>query len=133
VASSFARCRSARAPRLYVHNTHALSRNSSRSVNANTPKGRRTQTRWQEMKWGCVFCKEKRKMGVLFGKKSGKWFFFVKKWAFPQRRVHYIQYFLFYILLIWGAYAPAPPAYGLGTLAALSADIVGSRCFGRPT
>ena len=29
---------------------------------------------------------------------------FVKKWTFPQRRVHYVQYqyFLFYILLIWG-------------------------------
>jgi len=42
--------------------------------------------------------------------------FFVKKWFFPERRVHYVQYqyFLFYILLIWrGAYAPnAPPAYG---------------------
>ena len=27
-----------------------------------------------------------------------------KKWTFPQRRVHYVQYqyFLFYILLIWG-------------------------------
>ena len=50
--------------------------------------------------------------GVFFVKKSGKWGvvkkwkmgFFVKKWAFPQRRVHYVQYqyFLFYILLIWG-------------------------------
>ena len=46
--------------------------------------------------------------------------FFVKKWTFPKRRVHYVkyQYFLFYILLIWGCvrprYAPnAPPgAYG---------------------
>ena len=30
--------------------------------------------------------------------------FFVKKWTFPQRRVHYVQYhyFVFYILLIWG-------------------------------
>ena len=29
---------------------------------------------------------------------------FCKKWTFPQRRVHYVQYqyFLFYILLIWG-------------------------------
>ena len=38
--------------------------------------------------------------------------FFCKKWTFPQRRVHYVQYqyFLFYILLIGGAYAPnAPP------------------------
>jgi len=39
--------------------------------------------------------------------------FFVKKWTFPQRRVHYVQYqyFLFYILLIWGC---VPPAYGSG-------------------
>ena len=30
--------------------------------------------------------------------------FFCKKWTFPQRRVDYVQYqyFLFYILLIWG-------------------------------
>jgi len=29
--------------------------------------------------------------------------FYVKKWTFPQRRVHYVQYqySLFYILLIW--------------------------------
>jgi len=42
-----------------------------------------SQARMQEMKWGV---------------------FFVKKWTFPQRRVHYVQYqyFLFYILLIWG-------------------------------
>ena len=46
--------------------------------------------------------------------------FFVKKWTFPKRRVHYVQYryFLFYILLFFGgggAYAPnAPPAYGPG-------------------
>jgi len=28
----------------------------------------------------------------------------VKKWTFPQRMVHYVQYqyFLFYILVIWG-------------------------------
>jgi len=40
--------------------------------------------------------------------------FFVKKWTFPQCRVHYIQYqYFFYILLIWGAYAPPLPT-GLG-------------------
>jgi len=47
------------------------------------------QARRQEMKWVCA-C------------------FFVKKWTFPQRRVHYF---------FWGggAYAPnAPPAYGPG-------------------
>jgi len=34
---------------------------------------------------------------------------FVKKWTFPQRRVHYVQYqyFLFYILLTWGRTSPA--------------------------
>ena len=52
------------------------------------------QARRQEMKWKGAFCK-----------KSGKWgvFFCKKKWTFPRRRVHYVQYqyFLFYILLIW--------------------------------
>jgi len=48
------------------------------------------------MKWGGVA--KKWKTGV-------KMFFFVKKWIFPQRRAHYVQYqyfFLFYILLIRG-------------------------------
>ena len=42
---------------------------------------------------GGVFCKNW-KMGV----------FLVKKWTFPQRRVHYVQYQYFFILhlLIWG-------------------------------
>ena len=44
--------------------------------------------------------------GVSFAKKTVEngGVFFVKKWTFPQRRVHYAQYqyFLFYILLIWG-------------------------------
>jgi len=54
-------------------------------------------------------------MGVFFVKKSGKWgCFIVKKWTFPQRRVHYVQYqYLFYILLIWGV-RMHPPAYGPG-------------------
>jgi len=55
--------------------------------------------------------------GVLFVKKVEN-VFFVKKWTFPQRRVHYVQYqyFLFYILLIWGCVRPQriPPAYGPG-------------------
>ena len=52
-----------------------------------------TTGRRQEMKWGKVF----------FFVKSGKWGCFVKKWTFPRRRVHYVQYqyFLFYILFIW--------------------------------
>ena len=54
--------------------------------------------------------------------KSGKWegvFFVTKKWTFPQRRVHYVQYqhFLLYILLIWGGgyvhpQRTPPPVYG---------------------
>jgi len=39
------------------------------------------------------------------------------KWTFPQRRVHYVQYqyFLLYILLIWGsAYAPDAPSLPTG-------------------
>ena len=41
------------------------------------------------MKWWGVFCKKKWKIGEVF---------YVKKWTFPQRRVHYVQYqyFLFY-------------------------------------
>jgi len=33
---------------------------------------------------------------------------FCKNWTFPQRRVHYVQYqyFLFYILLLWGCVRP---------------------------
>jgi len=60
------------------------------------------------------FCKKKWKMGVFFGKKSEKCFF-CKKVDLSSTQgalgpyVQY-QYFLFYILLIWGAYAPnAPP------------------------
>ena len=61
----------------------------------------------QEIKWGGgVFVKKWKMCGC----------FFVKKWTFPRRRVHYVQYqyFLFYILLTCGgAYAPAyAPAYG---------------------
>ena len=62
---------------------------------------------------GCFFVK-KSENGGCFVKKSGKCFFFVKKWTFPQRRVHYVQYQYFYFTfyLFGGAYAPnAPPAY----------------------
>ena len=50
-------------------------------------------------------------------KKCGKRGMFCKKWTFPQRRVHYVQYqyLLFYILLIWGVRTHPmhdPPAYG---------------------
>ena len=62
-----------------------------------------------------VFGKKKWEMGKFFVFKKWKWGCFCKKWTFPQRRVHYVQYqyFLFHILLTGGAYAPnAPPAYG---------------------
>jgi len=54
-----------------------------RHVGRSTEK-EQAQARRQKMKWGGVF--------------------FCKKLTFPQRRVHYVQYqyFLFYILLIWG-------------------------------
>jgi len=52
---------------------------------------------------GGVFCKKKWKMGA-FCKKVENGGCFEKKWTFSQRMVHYVhyQYFLFYILLIWG-------------------------------
>jgi len=57
------------------------------------------------MKWGCFLVKKVENGGVS-----------VKKWKFPQRRVHYVQYqyFLFYILLIWGCVRTQRilPAYG---------------------
>ena len=58
---------------------------------------------WAGNEMGSVFCKKWKMGGVL-----------VKKWTFPQRRVHYVQYqyFLFYILLIWDPNAPPPRAYG---------------------
>jgi len=68
---------------------------------------------------GVFFCK-KWKIGfwVFFVKKSGKLRVFCKKWTFPQRRVHYVQYhyFLFYILLIWGlrAHPTHPPPLPTG-------------------
>jgi len=67
------------------------------------------QARRQEMKWGRVFGKKKLESGGVF---------LYKKRTFPQRRVHYVhyQYFLFYILLIWGGGCVGcrrtPPAHG---------------------
>ena len=70
------------------------------------PDRRTDQARRQKIKWGCALVK-KWKMGGVY---------FVKKWTFPQRRVHYVQYqFLFYFTfyLFGGASASnAPPAYG---------------------
>ena len=38
-------------------------------------------------------------MWGVFCKKNGKWGVFrVKKWTFPQRRVHYVQYQYFFIV-----------------------------------
>jgi len=54
-------------------------------------------------------------MWGVFCKKNGKWGVFrVKKWTFPQRRVHYVQYQYFFYFTFYlfggGAYAPnAPP------------------------
>jgi len=62
------------------------------------------QARRREMKCGGVV--KKGKMGGVF---------FVKKWTFPQHKVHYVQYQYFYFTfyLFGGAYAPnAPPAGG---------------------
>ena len=55
-----------------------------------------------EMSSGHKIFVKKGKWGVSKWKMGGV--FFVKKWTFPQRRVHYeqYQYYLFYILLIWG-------------------------------
>ena len=37
-------------------------------------------------------------MGMFFRTKVENWgCFFVKKWTFPQRRVHYVQYQYFYL------------------------------------
>jgi len=54
---------------------------------------------------------------VFFVKKSGKWgYFFVKKVDLSSTQLHYVQYqyFLFYILLMWGGVRmhPTHPAYG---------------------
>ena len=49
------------------------------------------------MKWGAVFCKKKWKMGFFVKKWKGG-VFFCKKWTFPRRRVHYVQYQYFFIL-----------------------------------
>jgi len=73
------------------------------------------QARRQEMKWGRG-CKKVENSGAFV--ESGKWGCFVKKWTFPQRMVHYVQYqyFLFYIFLTWGVrtHPTHPPAYGPG-------------------
>ena len=49
-------------------------------------------------------------MEVFFCKKSGKWGCFVKKWTFPQRRVHYVQYqyFLFFYFTYLGGVRTHP-------------------------
>jgi len=44
-------------------------------------------------------------MGVCFVKKVENGGVFVKKWTFPQRRVHHVQYQYFFILhftYLWG-------------------------------
>jgi len=68
------------------------------------------QARRQEMKWGVGLVKKSAKCGRFFCKKSGKCGV-VKKWTFPQSRVHYVQYQYFYFTfyLFGGAYAPNAP------------------------
>jgi len=66
------------------------------------------------MKWGGVFCKKVENGGCYVRKwKMGV---FCKKWTFPQRRVHYVQYQYFLFYFSGGVYTPnAPPsAYGPG-------------------
>jgi len=52
--------------------------------------------------------------------------FLVKKWTFPQRRVHYVQYQYFFILhftyLVGGACAPNAPPCRLACLVPIHAD-----------
>jgi len=48
-------------------------------------------------KWGC-FVKKLKMGGVFLVKKVENGGVFVKKWAFPQRTVHYVQYQYFFIL-----------------------------------
>jgi len=57
----------------------------------------------KKVKNGGVFCKNSGKWGVVKKWKMGG-VFCKKKLTFSQCRVHYVQYqyFLFYILLIWG-------------------------------
>jgi len=67
-------------------------------------------------KWKMGGCKKWKMGGVLLQKNvENGGVFFCKKWTFPQSRVHYVQYqyFLFYILLIGGTYAPTPLPTGL--------------------
>jgi len=51
------------------------------------------------MKWGGgAFCKNVENEVFLLKKWKIGGCFFVKKWTFPQRRVHYVQYQYFFIL-----------------------------------
>jgi len=65
-----------------------------------------TETGFCPLRKSCSFVMIFRPIGRkwnVFCKKVENGGFSVKKWTFPQRRVHYVQYqyFLFYILLIW--------------------------------
>jgi len=72
-----------------------------------------------------VFCKKVESGGCLLFKKvenGGGVFFFVKKVNLSSTQYLQYQYFLFYILLIWGVRTQPthpPPAYGLGLTLAL--------------
>jgi len=71
----------------------------------NWRSGRRKSTEMRYFDENVLFFYESRnKCEERAGPKAGNEMgVFCKKWTFPQRRVHYVQYryFLFYILLIW--------------------------------
>jgi len=53
---------------------------------------------------GGVFIKKVENEGCFFVKKVGKGGGVVKKWTFPQRRVHYVQYqyFFYFTFYLFG-------------------------------
>jgi len=55
-------------------------------------------------------------MGFCGKKVENGGVFFVKRWTFPQRKVHYVQYqyllFLHYTFYLFGVGVPHPPASG---------------------
>jgi len=84
----------------------------------NWRSGRRKSTEMRYFDENVLFFYESRnKCEERAGPKAGNEMgVFCKKWTFPQRRVHYVQYryFLFCILLIWvgvRTHPTHPPAY----------------------
>jgi len=52
-------------------------------------------------------------VGPYAGNEMGRRCFFVKKWTFPQRRVHYVQYqyFLYFTFYLFGGGVHTHPTY----------------------